>query len=211
MSPMKVLLFNGSPKKNGCTATALGEIAKILNEQSIDTEIVEIGSRAFRGCIACGGCFKTGSCVFAKEDGLDEIYKKCEEADGFVLGSPVYFSSANGTMVSFLDRLFFSGGKYLAHKPGAVICSARRGGTTATLDQLNKYVTYNQMPLVSSTYWNMVHGSNAEQVVQDEEGMQTMRNLGRNMAWLLQCIEAGKAQGIAAPEAERGSKTNFIR
>ena len=211
MSPMKVLLFNGSPKKNGCTATALGGIAKILNEQNIDTEIVEIGSRAVRGCIACGGCVKTGSCVFAKEDGLDEIYKKCEEADGFVFGSPVYFSSANGTMVSFLDRLFFSGGKYLAHKPGAVICSARRGGTTATLDQLNKYVTYNQMPLVSSRYWSMVHGNKPEEVLQDKEGVQIMETIGKNMAWLLKSIEAGKAAGVPQPEAEQKVFTNFIR
>ena len=142
---------------------------------------------------------------------MDEIYKKCEEADGFVFGSPVYYASANGTITAFMDRLFFSGSKRLAYKPAAAICSARRGGTTAALDQLNKYFTINQMPVVSSTYWNMVHGSNAEQVVQDLEGMQTMRNLGKNMAWLLKCIEAGKAQGIDHPTADRGSHTNFIR
>lgn len=206
---MKVLLFNGSPHKQGCTYTALAEIAKALNEAGVETEIVQVGSKAFRGCTACGGCAGKGACVF--DDGLNEILEKVRDAGGYVFGSPVYYASANGTLISFMDRLFYAGGGLMAHKPAAAVASARRAGTTATLDEINKYFTINQMPIVSSTYWNMVHGSRAEDVLQDEEGLQTMRNLGRNMAWLLQCIEAGKKAGIEAPEAEKGHRTNFIR
>lgn len=208
---MKVLLFNGSPHKNGCTFTALSEIAGELNANGIETEIVQIGSKPFHGCMACRGCRQTGKCAFGEKDGFNEIAAKCIEADGFVFGSPVYYASANGTLIGFMDRLFFSTGGAMAHKPAAAIVSARRGGTTASFDQLNKYFTINQMPIVSSTYWNMVHGSKPEDVAQDLEGLQTMRNLGKNMAWLLKCMEAGKQAGIQTPEAERSACTNFIR
>lgn len=208
---MKVLLFNGSPHQKGCTYTALAEAAKVLEESGIETEIIQVGSKPYRGCVACGVCKKTGMCALGDSDGMNDLLEECAEADGFIFGSPVYYASANGTLISFMDRLFYSGSKQLAHKPAAAVVSARRGGTTATLDELNKYFTISQMPVVSSTYWNMVHGSCAEDVAQDEEGLQTMRNLGRNMAWLLRCIEAGKNAGIQSPTAERGSWTNFIR
>ena len=208
---MKVLLFNGSPHKAGCTYTALCEVSKALEACGMETELIQVGSKPFHGCMACGACHKTGKCAFGDQDGLNEIASKCTEADGFVFGSPVYYASANGTLTGFMDRLFFSAGRVMAHKPAAAIVSARRGGTTASFDQLNKYFTISQMPIVSSTYWNMVHGSKPEDVTQDQEGLQTMRNLGTNMAWLLNCIAAGKQAGIEAPTAERGAWTNFIR
>lgn len=208
---MHVLLFNGSPHKAGCTYTALAEVAKALNEAGVETEIIQIGSKPFRGCVACGGCAGGNGCVFGKDDGLNDILAKVREADGYVFGSPVYYASANGTLISFMDRLFYAGGRCMAQKPAAAVASARRAGTTVTLDEINKYFTINQMPIVSSTYWNMVHGSRAADVEQDEEGLQTMRNLGRNMAWLLKCLEAGKAAGIEPPVAEKGHRTNFIR
>ena len=208
---MNVLLFNGSPHKEGATYTALMEVAKQLEESGIHAEMVQIGSVPFSGCRACRGCKGKNRCVFG-EDGLNEILEKCEQADGFVFGSPVYYASANGTLVSFMDRLFYCGSKALTHKPAAAIACARRGGTTATLDVINKYFTINQMPVVSSTYWNIVHSNGgADEVVQDLEGMQTMRNIGKNMAWLLGCIEAGKNAGIVAPIADSGNITNFIR
>jgi len=208
---MNVLLFNGSPHKEGATFTALTEVAKQLEKSGIHAEIIQIGSVPFSGCRACRGCKGTSRCVFGN-DGLNEILEKCEQADGFVFGSPVYYASANGTLVSFMDRLFYCGSKALTHKPAAAIACARRGGTTATLDVINKYFTINQMPVVSSTYWNIVHSNGgANEVVQDLEGMQTMRNIGKNMAWLLQCIEAGKKVGIDAPIADSGNITNFIR
>ena len=210
MKGMKVLLFNGSPRKEGCTYTALSEVAATLNENGIETEIIQVGSVPFRGCIGCSGC-KNGKCVFGDEDGLNEIVEKCKAADGFVFGSPVYYATPNGTMVSFMDRLFYAAGRSFAHKPGAVVASARRAGTTVTLDELAKYLTISQMPVISSTYWTMVHGSCAEDVKKDEEGLQTMRNLARNMAWMLKCIEAGKAAGVEVPTAERDHRTNFIR
>ena len=208
---MKVLLFNGSPHKAGCTFTALSEVAKSLEEAGIETEILQIGSRGFRGCTGCRGCRSGNGCVFGKEDGLNDILGRCEEADGFVFGSPVYYASPNGAMLSFMDRLFYSGAKALAHKPGACVCSARRAGTTASLDVLSKYLTINQMPVVSSTYWPMVHGNTPAEVLQDKEGLQTMRNAARNLVWLVSCIQAGKQAGISAPQAERDSRTNFIR
>ena len=157
-------------------------------------------------------CGKSGGgCVFGNDDGLNEILDRCKQADGFVFGSPVYYASANGTMISFMDRLFYAGAAALSHKPSAVIASARRAGTTATLDELNKYLTINQMPVASSTYWNMVHGSCAEDVKKDAEGLQTMRNLAKNLAWLLKCVQAGKDAGIAPPSPERDHRTNFIR
>ncbi len=205
---MKVLLINGSPHKNGCTYTALNEVAKSLNDNGVDSEIVWIGNGAVHGCIACGGCKASGKCVF--DDGVNEISAKMAECDGLVVGTPVYYASPNGSVYSLLDRLFGICPS-LAHKPAAAVASARRGGTTAALDGLNKYFSIRQMPVVSSTYWNMVHGNTPEEVRKDEEGLQTMRNLGTNMAWLIKCIEAGKNAGVDIPTAETGNKTSFIR
>ena len=206
---MKVLLINGSPRVNGCTYTALSEVAKVLNECGIDTEIAQIGTQPIRGCIGCGGCAGKNRCVF-QDDITNEMIAKMEEADGLIIGSPVYFASPNGNLMSMLDRLFYAG-KCFAHKPAAAVVSARRAGTTVSLDDLQKYFGIRQMPVVTSTYWNMVHGSCPEDVRKDEEGLQTMRNLGRNMAWMLKCIEAGKKEGIMPPETENALRTNFIR
>ena len=203
---MKVLLINGSPHEHGCTDTALREVEKALIECGAETEILWLGNDVVRDCIACGGCRKTGKCVF--DDVANEIIEKAADCSGFVFGTPVYYAHPSGRVLSVLDRVFFAGGRYFAHKPGAAVCSARRGGTTATFDVMNKFFTISQMPVVSSTYWNMVHGNSPEEVMQDAEGLQTMRNLGRNMAWLIQCIERS---GIPAPQAERSAFTNFIR
>ncbi len=207
---MKVLLLNGSPHPHGCTFTALSEVAKTLEESGVETEILQIGAKPVRGCIACGGCAGKGRCVFG-DDIVNTLIEKMEQADGFIVGSPVYYASANGAVECILDRAFYAGGKAFVHKPAAAVASARRAGTTATLDELTKYFTISQMPVVSSTYWPMVHGGKAEDVAKDEEGLQIMRNLGRNMAWLLKCIEAGKQAGVQVPEAERQYRTNFIR
>ena len=205
---MKVLLINGSPHKNGCTNRALSEVAGELEKIGIETEILWIGTNSGHGCIACGGCSDTGKCVF--DDCVNELSEKMAECDGLVIGSPVYYASPNGALLGILDRLFGIC-PHLLHKPGAAVTSARRGGTTASLDVLNKYFTIRQMPVVSSTYWNMVHGSCAEDVEKDTEGLQTMRNIGRNMAWLIKCIDAGKKNGIEIPTADSGEKTSFIR
>lgn len=207
---MKVLLFNGSCRANCCTFTALSEVAKILNEEGIETEILQIGNKPVRDCIGCGQCAGRYSCIF-EDDCVNEWIEKAKTADGFIFGTPVYYAHPSGRILSVMDRMFYSGGRYLAHKPGAVIASARRAGTTASLDAISKHITINQMPMVSSTYWNMVHGAEPDDVLQDKEGIQTLRNLGRNMAWLLKCIQVGKEQGINAPKAERGVRTNFIR
>ena len=207
---MKVLLLNGSPHPHGCTFTALSEVAKTLEESGVETEILQIGAKPVRGCIACGGCAGKGRCVFG-DDIVNTLIEKMEQADGFIVGSPVYYASANGAVECILDRAFYAGGKAFVHKPAAAVASARRAGTTATLDELTKYFTISQMPVVSSTYWPMVHGGKAEDVAKDEEGLQIMRNLGRNMAWLLKCIEAGRQAGVQVPEAERQYRTNFIR
>ncbi|MGU8579393.1 flavodoxin family protein [Clostridium perfringens] len=206
---MKVLLVNGSPNKERCTYTALKEVSKTLEENGIDTEIFQVGNKPIGGCIGCGSCKKTGECFM--KDGVNEFVEKAKDADGFVFGSPVYYAAASGSITSFLDRAFYSGGKHMAFKPGAVICSARRAGTTSTLDQLSKYLTICNMPVVSSQYWNMVHGNTPEEVKKDLEGMQTMRVLGRNMAWLIKCIELGKNNNILKPELEERERTNFIR
>lgn len=207
---MKVILLNGSTRKNGCTYTALAEVAKTLGAEGIETEIIQLGSEPIRDCTACGRCAELGKCVFVG-DAAETLVEKAKTADGFVFGSPVYYAHPSGNVQSLLDRAFYSGGRFFAHKPAAAVVSARRAGTTASLDALNKYFTINQMPIVSSTYWNMVHGKTPDDVLKDEEGLQTMRNLGRNMAYLLKCIEAGKAVGIDAPKAERAHRTNFIR
>lgn len=206
---MKVLLVNGSPNRKGCTYTALQEVSKTLEENGIDTEIFQLGNKPIAGCIGCCSCKKTGECFM--KDIVNDFVEKAKDADGFVFGSPVYYASASGSITSFLDRVFYSGGKHLAFKPGAVVCSARRAGTTSTLDQLSKYLTISNMPVVSSQYWNMVHGYTPEDVKNDLEGMQTMRVLGRNMAWLMKCIELGKDNNILKPELEERVFTNFIR
>lgn len=207
---MKVLLINGSSRKE-CTYTALSKVAESLNEEGIETEIISLGGTAVRDCIGCNMCAKNGNtrCVF-NEDIVNEIIEKAEESDGFVFGTPVYYAHPSGRILSVLDRAFYAGKKAFEFKPGASIISARRGGTVASFDVLNKYFTISQMPIVSSTYWNNVHGNNKEEVVQDLEGMQTMYNLGKNMAWLLKCIEAGKNSNVVAPN-NKVEKTNFIR
>ena len=205
---MKVLLINGSPKANGCTATALKEVEKELNKQGIETEIIHVGNKDIRGCIACKSCYKTGKCVF--NDLVNEVKPKFEECDGMVIGSPVYYSSPNGTLLSFLDRLFYISSFDKRMKVGASVVSCRRGGNTATFDVLNKYFTISQMPVASSRYWNMVHGNTAEEVLQDEEGLYTMRVLGQNMAFLMKSIALGKEQ-FGLPEKIEPKFTNFIR
>lgn len=206
---MKVLLLNGSPKANGCTYTALCEVAGALEKNGIETEIVQVGTAPIAGCIGCGACTRTGKCFM--EDGVNEFVEKAKQADGFVFGSPVHYAAASGAVTSFLDRAFYGKSAAFAGKPGAAIVSCRRGGAASAFDQLNKYFTISNMPIVSSQYWNQVHGNTPEQVRCDEEGMQTMRTLGNNMAWLLKCIEAGKEAGITFPEREPALKTNFIR
>ena len=205
---MKVLLVNGSPHENGCTYTALAEVAKALNENGVDTEIVWLGKTAIDGCRGCRACAKLWKCVI--DDKVNEFMEKAVEADGFVFGSPVHYASAGGALVSFMDRLFYSSSRKLAYKPAACVVSCRRGGASATFDVLNKYFTINNMPVVSSNYWNEIHGNTAEEAAQDVEGIQTMRVLGNNMAWLLKCIEAGKAAGVE-PQKEKKILTNFIR
>ena len=206
---MKVLLLNGSPHEKGCTYTALREAADMLEHCGVETEIFWIGTQPIHGCTGCGGCAAGKGCVLPS-GGVNAFLEKMEWADGLIVGSPVYYASANGALTSFLDRAFYAGVCF-AHKPAAAVVSARRAGTTASLDQLTKYFTISQMPVVSSTYWPMVHGKQPEDVLQDREGLQTMRNLGRNMAWLLRCIELGRAQGLEPPAAEREARTNFIR
>jgi len=206
---MKVIMINSSPHQHGCTYTALREAAEELARQGIESEILHIGSAAIRGCIACGFCRKNDRCVH--DDLINEIAPKLIEADGLIFGSPVYYAGISGQLKSFMDRLFYSYGKKLAYKPAAAVVSARRGGCSATFDDINKYFTINCMPVVPSQYWNQVHGNTAEEVKQDEEGLQTMRTLAKNMAWLLQCIDAAQQQGIAAPEREPVLRTNFIR
>lgn len=206
---MKVILVNGSPKKNGCTYTALTEVAGALKKNGIETEIFHVGTKPLAGCMGCGACLKTGKCFM--DDTVNEFVEKAKEADGFVFGSPVHYAAASGAITSFLDRAFYGKGSVFAGKPGASIVSCRRGGASAAFDQLNKYFTISSMPVVSSQYWNQVHGTTPEEVRQDEEGMQTMRTLGNNMAWLLKCIELGKKEGITFPEGEKKIATNFIR
>lgn len=206
---MNVLLINGSPHKNGCTYTALTEIAGVLQEAGIETTIFHIGAAPVGGCVGCGGCAKAGKCVFGGP--VADVLPLVEKADGIVFGAPVHYATAAGSMLGFMHRLAMSSGAYLRHKPAAVITSARRAGTTTALEAMEKVPQFFEMPLISSTYWPMVHGSNAEQVTLDEEGCQIMRNLGRNMAWMLRCIEAGKTAGIQPPQAETGKKTSFIR
>lgn len=207
---MKVLLINGSPKAKGCTYTALNEVASALENEGIETEIFHVGTKPIRGCMACGGCSTNNDmCVFS-DDTVNIALEKAKDADGFIFGSPVHYAGASGQITSFLDRFFYAGNGF-QYKPGAAIVSCRRGGSTAAFEQLNKYFTVSNMPIVSSQYWNMVHGNTPEEVKQDLEGMQTMRTLGKNMAWLLKCINAGKEAGVTLPEKEPRAVTNFIR
>ena len=208
---MKVLLINGSPKENGCTYTALKEVSDTLNKNGIGTEIMHIGSKVKSGCMGCGVCHSSGAGKCVIDDVVNEALEKVKEADGYVFGSPVHYAAASGALTSFLDRLFYAGSKYMAYKPGASVLSCRRGGATAAFEQINKYFTISNMPVVSSSYWNGVHGTTPEEVKQDLEGMQIMRGIGDNMAWLLKCIEFGKANGIDVPVPEGKIKTNFIR
>lgn len=211
---MKVLLVNGSPHKEGCTDTALCEVSATLNKEGIQTEVFWIGNKPIGGCIACLKCREKGACVF--KDVVNEFRQKAYEADGFVFGSPVHYAAASGNMTAFMDRLFYSelGGndnRAFYMKPAAAVVSARRAGTTVTFDQLNKYFTIQEMPVVSSRYWNVIHGTNAEQAKQDAEGLYTMRVLGRNMAYMLRCQEAARNAGVPLPEKEPAVFTNFIR
>lgn len=210
---MKVLLVNGSPHKKGCTYTALKEAAETLNKEEVDTEIFQVGKKPLTGCTACRKCAETGYCVF--DDKVNEFIKIAGDFDGFIFGAPVHYAAVNGAMTSFMDRAFYAplkAGKDIFYlKPAAAVISARRAGTTAAFDQLNKYFTLNQMPIVSSRYWNMVHGTNPEEVKEDKEGLQTMRILGRNMAFLMKCKEAGIKAGVDLPEQEEITFTNFIR
>jgi len=208
---MKVLLINGSPNAKGCTYTALCEVAKTLENENIKTEIFHVGDKPIRGCTACRKC-TDGKCVF-NDDIVNIAIDKAKEADAFIFGSPVHFAAASGQITTFLGRFFFAGrsGTCFENKPGAAVVSCRRGGATATFDQLNKFFTISNMPIVSSQYWNMVHGNTPEEVKQDLEGLQTMRKLGKNMAWLLKSIQAGKEMGVTAPEKEQRIATNFIR
>ena len=205
---MKVLLLNGSPNVNGNTARALEEMRKIFEEENIETEVLQIGNQEIRGCCACQSCYKTAKCVF--DDMVNEVAKKFEECDGMVVASPVYYASANGTLISFLDRLFYTSRVDKRMKVGTSVAVARRGGCSATFDQLNKYFTISGMPVASSQYWNSVHGAAKGEASQDLEGLQTMRTLARNMSFLMKCIALGKEK-YNLPEKEAPQRTNFIR
>ena len=205
---MKVLMLNGSPKANGNTAIALREMEKIFTLEGIETEILQVGHKPYRGCLACGGCSREGKCVI--DDGLNELSAKFEAADGLVVASPVYYASANATLIAVLDRLFYSAGFDTRMKVGAGVAVARRGGCSSTFDQLNKYFTISGMPIASSRYWNSVHGCVPGEAEQDVEGLQTMRALARNMAFLMKSIALGKEK-YGMPEREISTPTNFIR
>lgn len=210
---MKVLLVNGSPHEKGCTYTALVEVADTLEKEGIGSEIFWIGNKPIPGCIDCRKCIERKKCIF--EDKVNEFLAIAKDADGFIFGTPVHYASASGAMTSFMDRLFFaemlSGRQSFSLKPAAAVVSARRAGTTATFDQINKYFTISQMPIISSRYWNMVHGATPEDVKKDLEGLQIMRVLARNMAWFLKCKEAGMKAGVPFPVQEEIIFTNFIR
>lgn len=204
---MKILLVNGSPKAKGCTYTALCEVKKGIEEMGVEAEIFHAAGAA--GCLGCGACAGTGKCV--QDDCVNDAIKLLDEADGFVFGTPVHYAAASGSITGFLDRLFYAAGSKMAFKPGAAVVSCRRGGASAAFDQMIKYFTINNMPVASSQYWNMVHGNTPEEVLKDEEGLQTMRTLGRNIAWLVKCIAAAKENGLEHPELEKTVRTNFIR
>ena len=206
---MKVLMLNGSSKPNGNTYTALQEIGQQLTQEGSEYEIFQMGAEPVRDCIGCGGCSEKG-CVF-QDDKVNEFIAKAKEADGFVFGTPVYYAHPSGRIQSFLDRVFYSSSRAFAFKPGACVAVARRGGTSASFDVLNKYFGISQMPVVGSTYWNSVHGRTPGEASQDAEGLQTMRNLAKNMAWMLKCFALGRKNGVSLPDTETGIRTNFIR
>ena len=206
---MKVLMLNGSSHINGTTIAALTEVGKALEEDGIEYEIFQIGGGPVADCLGCGQCTENG-CIFS-DDAVNAFVAKAKEADGYIFGTPVYYAHPSGRIQSFLDRVFYSSGKHFAHKPGASVAVARRGGTATTFDVLNKYFGITQMITVGSTYWNQVHGRNAEGAAKDLEGMQSMRNLGHNMAWVLKCLVACKEKGLVPPTADRSNQTNFIR
>ncbi len=206
---MKILLVNGSPREKGCTYTALSEIKETLEKEGVEGEILWLGAKPVAGCIACGKCREEGKCVFS--DAVNDVAARIGEYDGIFLGSPVYYAGPSGQICAFCDRLFYSCGGKMAGKLGAAVVSCRRGGASAAFDRLNKYFMMNSMPVVSSQYWNQVHGNTPEEVRQDEEGLQTMRTLAKNAAWLLKCIDAGKKNGVPLPAAEKKLRTNFIR
>ncbi len=206
---MKVLMLNGSSKPNGNTYIALQEVGQQLAREGIEYEIFQMGAEPVRDCIGCGGCSEKG-CVF-QEDKVNEFIAKAKEADGFVFGTPVYYAHPSGRIQSFLDRVFYSSSRAFAFKPGASVAVARRGGTSASFDVLNKYFGIAQMPVVGSTYWNSVHGRTPGEASQDAEGLQTMRNLAKNMAWMLKCFALGRENGVSLPDTETGIRTNFIR
>lgn len=206
---MKVLLVNSSPHQNGCTYTALEIAAQRLKENGIDAEIFQLGKSQIAGCVACGGCTKLGKCVV--DDKVNEFASLAENADGFIFGSPVYYAGMSGQLSSFMDRVFYSTSRYMQNKPACAVVSCRRGGASSAFDAINKYFSISNMPIVSSNYWNQVHGVSAEDVLKDEEGVQTIRILADNMSWLLKCIEAGKKDGIEIPVREPKIRTNFIR
>jgi multimeric flavodoxin WrbA len=206
---MQVLMINGSPHEKGCTYTALSEVAGQLEKQGIDTRFFHIGDQPIKGCVNCGGCVKSGYCIY-DDDPVNDCIELARQADGIVVGSPVYYAAPNGALCAFLDRMFFLKSEGYAYKPAAAIVNCRRGGASAAFDRLNKYFTISNMPIVSSQYWNATHGFTPEEVKQDLEGLQTMRTLGRNMAWLLKCIEVAKGI-VPYPEAETRLMTNFIR
>lgn len=206
---MKVLMLNGSARLNGNTYIALEEIGKQLKEEGIEYEIFQLGGDPIRDCIGCGQCSEQG-CTFT-DDKVNEFIAKAKEADGMVFGTPVYYAHPSGRIQSFLDRVFYSSSQAFAFKPGAAVAVARRGGTSASFDVLNKYFGISQMPVAGSTYWNIIHGARKGEAAEDAEGLQTMRNLARNLAWMLKCFEAGKQAGVELPDSERTSRTNFIR
>ena len=205
----KVLLVNGSPNEKGCTYTALAEAEKTLHSLNIETEWLWIGKKPVAGCIDCGKCYDSCRCAF--DDQVNRIAERLDEFDALIVGSPVYYAGPSAQVCAFLDRLFYSNGHRMAGKLGAAVVSCRRGGATAAFDRLNKYFMMNNMPVVTSQYWNQIHGNTAAEALQDAEGLQTMRILAKNMAWLLRCIEAGKQNGIQPPAYERRIATNFIR
>lgn len=206
---MKALLVNGGPHQFGCTYTALNEVATTLNSDGVETEILWLGNKPYQSCTACGSCKNGEGCII--KDGVNEFIEKAKEVDGLIIGSPVHYASATGAITTFMDRAFYAGARYFRGKLGASVVSCRRGGSTAALDQLNKYFTISSMPIVSSSYWNMIHGHTAEEALQDLEGLHTMRTLGHNMAWLLKCIELGKENDIEFKSYEKKVITNFIR
>ncbi|MCD8309568.1 MAG: flavodoxin family protein [Clostridia bacterium] len=207
---MSVIMLNGSPHKEGCTYTALTIIAKELKDQGIDSEIIWLGSEPVRGCVGCGSCASTAKCVY-NGDNINAIAERLRSAEGYVFGAAVHYASPNGSMVAAMDRLFYSAGRYMKNKPAAAVVSARRAGTTASLEVLNKYITINNMIMVPSTYWNMVHGSHPEDVLKDEEGVSVMRAVGSNMAWLVKLLRSAKGTELESPVAIPKARTNFIR